>query len=84
VYVTKTGPSECGTSRVLFHRKVKSKLWTVATLTRTVKVGKTAVTLIGCVGGKVRVPKAAITLRVTATDAAKNVSTPELLAVKNV
>lgn len=41
-------------------------------------------TLIGCVGGKVRVPKAAITLRVTATDAAKNVSTPELLAVKNV
>jgi hypothetical protein len=45
---------------------------------------ETAVTLIGCVGGKARVPKAAITLRVTATDAAKNVSTPELLAVKNV
>jgi hypothetical protein len=30
----------------------------------------------------VRLPKAAITLEVTVTDAAKNVSKPELLAVK--
>lgn len=73
--------SEKGAVRVQFRRKVGTKIKVVATLNRTAKQGKNTLGLTGCVG-TIRLPAATYTLKITVSDAAKNVSGAKILALK--